>query len=813
MATARGQITLANIDESVMYELFLQETVSIGRTADGGYSPSVIKVVCGYRKASGSSLIVMEDPTDAVDGKWVILFRRRLRETGEYESNYIFYTNGTTAVTSFSSKKILANMDVATYDAVEFYLCSGNGTVAYNGNYYYLQSITGYVDKKTTYIVSDGAKGEDGDEAVAVSLVPQSVIIEQQADGDHALILENAKTNIRVVKGEKDVTSAATIVSIVPSTYVYNDAEYNSCSFAVYNGYTVAITAVGTKGTVTANGKTVKNYVTQGYIDIVIAYAGVIYQPVRLSFYCNLLGTWQETVAGDTKTEIAEGLSYAYDPTGENVLSFETIGTYIRSSQENISTIQQQVSNLTGKNLMPIEGWRYYDDTEEVRCDVDLNLLYAENAYFFDIVSPILYLPAGTYSLSFEMQAKGTDGNTLTPHAQLLCSNRYERTDIGDDPSSTIPLTPVKVKEDHSLAKWYCKFNTTKPQYVSLDIWKQSGGTDRTAVVIKQVQLEEGDAATDFVPYVIPTVLQSEIRQTAGEIELKVNDTGINLNDGTIQLIGEKTNFVSVKDGTPYIAVGLETATYNGVTAKVPYFKFYAPDGTEMYNLGYTGLRQIVNNSVPDEWEKVVFMGFSTDGDVVSMQAGDEVNPLLVIIPTTYSHKEAGDSGWFVGVTANKMGEAVVWQFHEGYTIGAGGQRIYNYGGSSPSEYDGKYYYDRETNQYGEPSNPVNPTAAKYGWFFHGKTEALYIAAGKVVATADVAQKTQSMRIYEVDPVTRKTISRTIYYYELYMEFSGQSASGLVNYKGGTDMSEYVLIDFSVKYVGELVIPDFKTNS
>jgi len=34
------------------------------------------------------------------------------------------------------------------------------------------------------------------------------------------------------------------------------------------------------------------------------------------------------------------------------------------------------------------------------------------------------------------------------------------------------------------------------------------------------------------------------IRQTASEIELKVNSTGINIEDGTITLNSDKTNFI-----------------------------------------------------------------------------------------------------------------------------------------------------------------------------------------------------------------------------------------------------------------------------
>lgn len=138
--------------------------------------------------------------------------------------------------------------------------------------------------------------------------------------------------------------------------------------------------------------------------------------------------------------------------------------------------------------------------------------------------------------------------------------------------------------------------------------------------------------------------------------------------DGSLEFLGSS--------GVPGIAIGLK----NGI----PYLKFYSPEGVEMYDLGYTGLRQLVNNSVPDDYAAVMLRGALVNSDAVPYEDGDDVNAAAL---------------YGLGVASNQepMADVGVWRFIEGYVI-INGVRRYNVSGTdSPSAYDGRYYTGRTT--------------------------------------------------------------------------------------------------------------------
>jgi hypothetical protein len=207
---------------------------------------------------------------------------------------------------------------------------------------------------------------------------------------------------------------------------------------------------------------------------------------------------------------------------------------------------------------------------------------------------------------------------------------------------------------------------------------------------IKQPQLEEGSVATDFIAD--SAEISSGITQTASEINLEVkNDyesAGLKIVSSGLQLRGGRVDFTG-SNGTPYIKVSVDS---DGM----PHFIFMAPDGvTEMYDLGYTGLRQLVNNAVPDEYVGGnSLQGYLFQGDVVPGEEGDTINPASIL------GQEAS--------LADHMGDIMVWKFNEGFTV-ANHQKIYNWSGSSvPSAFDGAYLLDNTPTAQRPGTLPVN---------------------------------------------------------------------------------------------------------
>ena len=94
------------------------------------------------------------------------------------------------------------------------------------------------------------------------------------------------------------------------------------------------------------------NTIESGHVDITIQYANGATITKRIQLYCNLLGTWKETVIGDTKTEIAERTQFdVCDETGK-VIKTMNLGEFIRSSSQNTSKITADYYDQSGNKII-----------------------------------------------------------------------------------------------------------------------------------------------------------------------------------------------------------------------------------------------------------------------------------------------------------------------------------------------------------------------------------------------------------------------------------------------------------------------------
>lgn len=149
-------------------------------------------------------------------------------------------------------------------------------------------------------------------------VLSQDTIILTQGENTKLIDLTGAYTNVSLRIGGTDITEGLAITVA---------AEH--CNASVIDN-TVKIDAILTEKGV---------YYDRGYVDITISYKGKSYLK-RWPFYCNLLGTWKESVENDTKEAIAQSTWWDLDESG-NIVESERLGNFVQSSKENTARLEE----------------------------------------------------------------------------------------------------------------------------------------------------------------------------------------------------------------------------------------------------------------------------------------------------------------------------------------------------------------------------------------------------------------------------------------------------------------------------------------
>lgn len=142
--------------DAVIYNLKpSQSSVNCSRTDAGAYDPSTYTLTCGYTKNVGGTMTTVNDVTGQIDGTYNIYYRKRTRSTKAWQNLfYRYYTYKASSSVAYTLKDV----NPASYDAVEFILCTATDDV-------FAQSdLTNYdvIDRQTIPVVSDGVKGAQG---------------------------------------------------------------------------------------------------------------------------------------------------------------------------------------------------------------------------------------------------------------------------------------------------------------------------------------------------------------------------------------------------------------------------------------------------------------------------------------------------------------------------------------------------------------------------------------------------------------------------------------------------------------------------
>lgn len=183
----------------------------------------------------------------------------------------------------------------------------------------------------TTYVANDeDFVGEDGEDGYAFRTNPTSVIItEGRNRSTNAKTYDVSASNPKIVTVKANVAGidkdvSLTSVTVPANTLTIASGYSGTTSFQItgidsgFTGTSVQLTVSGT-----CDGKEFT---------------------LPVNVYVNRLGTAVINVFDDTITEVATKMEYGYEhPDAQQVDTIQHMGQYIRSSEENISTIQSDV--------------------------------------------------------------------------------------------------------------------------------------------------------------------------------------------------------------------------------------------------------------------------------------------------------------------------------------------------------------------------------------------------------------------------------------------------------------------------------------
>lgn len=182
----------------------------------------------------------------------------------------------------------------------------------------------------------------------------------------------------------------------------------------------------------------------------------------------------------------------------------------------------------------------------------------------------------------------------------------YKNNSVVD--SVVLPITPNSnaLLEVTDSIKLLAQGNQQKINELTGKVESNTNSIASINVKNNQIESKVNETITNITDnYVTNTNLQSVINQRANEITLSIlkqvngnlKKVGIDIDLNEINLIANKTNFVD-ENGKKFITVSKDE---NGI----PHFIFLDNNEKAKYDLGYTGLKEILNEYKPAYWTKL----------------------------------------------------------------------------------------------------------------------------------------------------------------------------------------------------------------
>ncbi len=165
--------------------------------------------------------------------------------------------------------------------------------------------------------------GDNGEDAINPVLDPPSLLINQ--DITSGLFDLPIYSTLKVYKGGVDDSANANIEGVsatgCSATYEQNTKRI------IINGW-----STDSQG----------NYYQSATVNVVFLYGGAP-RTIQLKVFANLVGTWKQTIEGDVNTAIAQKTTYTVN--GHSYTVSENLGTFIQSSSESITKLEETVGD------------------------------------------------------------------------------------------------------------------------------------------------------------------------------------------------------------------------------------------------------------------------------------------------------------------------------------------------------------------------------------------------------------------------------------------------------------------------------------
>ena len=206
-------------------------------------------------------------------------------------------------------------------------------------------------NKATAYLPNE--QDMAGEDAMNVIVTPAALIVNQSLQNINNLSDLSSDPSARAII---QIMMGGDVQHVTGISITSRHQCNATAGTANGNGY-IQMTEVSTY---TQGGKTI--FYDSGYVICSLTYAGGTIDNVKVPFYANLLGTWKETVEGDTKEAIAQSNLFDIDENG-NIVESQYLGNYIQSSTQNIATLQSVVGNSESGLVRSVSDLRQETDS------------------------------------------------------------------------------------------------------------------------------------------------------------------------------------------------------------------------------------------------------------------------------------------------------------------------------------------------------------------------------------------------------------------------------------------------------------------
>lgn len=457
----------------------------------------------------------------------------------------------------------------------------------------------------------------DGEDAVNLDISPSSIVWNQEGD---VSVDAQGNTVDNSSWPKKYITASVRRGDADESGWLYGYTVGSGCSFDVRKGTlgTDGKFTVDTNGhtfelsnprkTTDANGKQAESLWTNGTLRITATKDGSK-KTKDADIILNALATWKQSVVNGTMTAVSQKTETQVDGKMKTYESRLTQAEVEISAKVSKSDAQGMISSAISQSADEIKlgissrkEYRNIIKGSDFSYIADNVLLYAGNGQTVEVSDTERYDTSRSVHIKV---AKEGNYNGVYIRPVIVKTSTKHYVSVLAKGTGTLTIEIISIDSDGTRKGRLLTTNfTLSSEWTLCRAPFTTGGYDRIEVnfwmyvvgeaYIARPMLEEGSEYTGWT-------LSPDDPTT----EDRLRDTGIDIRKGTIDLRAGNVNFLGA-DGKPYITAELDD---DGM----PHLIFYNKAGTKMYDLGYTGLFNLIQDSDKQTW--VEYSGQVIDGD------------------------------------------------------------------------------------------------------------------------------------------------------------------------------------------------------